>query len=155
MFARIVTLLLGLLGSILGLVLIGFGLVGAIGGARTAEQFIGSASAFPFGVLLLELGLAAAWFAWLRARGMTARPLTLPAWWACAATFLVAVLLAWGALRLGWWWVFLPLATVATFAPIVATGRLGLPRGEGRPSWGRILPAFAWGALVTPVVAIT
>lgn len=155
MFARIVTLLLGLFGSLLGLALIGFGLVGALGGARTAEQFIGSASAFPLGVLLLELGLAAAWFAWLRARGLTARSLTLPPWWACAAAFLIAVLLGWGALRLGWWWAFLPVATVATFAPIVATGRLGLPWGEGRPSWGRVLPAFAWGALVTPVVAIT
>ena len=155
MFARIVTSLLGLLGSILGLVLIGFGLVGAIGGTRTAEQFIGSASAFPFGVLLLELSLAAAWFAWLRARRMTARPLNLPPWWACAATFLLAVLLGWGALRLGWWWAFLPVATVATFAPIIATGRLGLPWGDGRPSWGRVLPAFAWGALVTPVLAIT
>jgi len=155
MFARIVALSLGLIGSIFGLVLIGFGFIGAIGGARTAEQFIGSASAFPLGVLLLELGLASAWFAWLRARGMTARSMTLPPWWACAATFLIAVLLGWGALRLGWWWAFLPVATVATFAPIVATGRLGLPWGDGRPSWDRILPAFAWGALVTPVVAIT
>jgi RsiW-degrading membrane proteinase PrsW (M82 family) len=155
MFARIVTLLFGLLGTLLGLLLIGFGLFGAIGGGRTAEQFIGSASSFPLGVLLLELGLASAWFAWLRARGMTTRSLTLPPWWACAAAFLIAVLLGWGALRLGWWWAFLPVATVATFAPIVATGRLGLPWGDGRPSWGRILPAFAWGALVTPLVAIT
>lgn len=155
MFARIVTLLLGLLGSLLGLVLIGFGLIGAIGGARNAEQFIGSASTFPLGVLLLELGLAAAWFAWLRARGMTARALTLPPWWACAAAFLVAVLLGWWTLRLGWWWAFLPVATLAIFAPIVATGRLGLPWGDSRPSWGRVLPAFAWGALVTPALAIT
>lgn len=154
MVARIGTLLLGALGALLGLVLVGVGLVGAIGGTRSAEQFIGSASAFPLGILLLELGLAAAWFAWLRARGMTARPLTLPPWWACAVAFLLAVLVGWGALRVGWWWAFLIAATVATFAPVVATGRLGLPWGAGRPGWGRVLPAFAWGALVTPVVAI-
>lgn len=155
MVARIGTLLLGFLGAALGLALLGVGLVGAIGGDRSAEQFIGSASAFPFGILLLELGLAAAWFAWLRARGLTARPLNLPPWWACALVFLLAVLAGWGALRLDWWWAFLIVATIATFAPVVATGRLGLPWGEGRPGWGRILPAFAWGALVAPLAAIT
>lgn len=155
MVTRFAALLFGLLGAIAGLALVGVGLIGAIGGSRSSEQFIGSASAFPFGVLLLELGLASAWFAWLRSRGMTARPLTLPPWWACALAFLIAVLAAWGALRAGWWWVFLIAATVATFAPIAATGRLGLPWGEGRPGWGRVLPAFAWGALVAPLLAIT
>ena len=74
---------------------------------------------------------------------------------AAAIAFGLAVFAGWGLLRLGWWWVFLPFATLATFAPVVATGRLGLPWGAGRPDWGRVLPAFAWGAIVTPIVAIT
>ncbi len=153
MAARIFTLLFGGLGALVGLVLVGVALAGAVSGNQSLDRFIGVTSAFPLGVLLLELGLAACWIAWLQAKGLVSRAVSLPPWWLSAAIFLLAVLAGWGALKVGWWWAFVFVATIAVFAPIVATGRLGLPR-EQRPGWSRIVPAFAWGALVTPVIAI-
>ena len=35
-----------------------------------------------------------------------------------------------------------------------AAGRLGLPSSGVRPPWAPLLAAFAWGALITPVLAI-
>jgi RsiW-degrading membrane proteinase PrsW (M82 family) len=154
MFARIVALLLGIVGTVLGLLLIGVGLFGAIGGDKTPEAFLTSVSAASSGVLLLELGLAAAWLGWQASRGGAAGPVALPPWWASALAFAVAVVAGWGALKLGWWWLFLPFATLAVFAPVAMTGRFGLPAGGARPSVARLLPAFAWGAIVTPLLAI-
>lgn len=148
---RVVALLFAFLGVLAGLLLSGFGLIGAIGGTHSAEQFIGSTALFPLGIMLLELGLVVAWLAW---RG-TASPLVkLPPWWVAAIVFLVAVLAGWGALHSGLWWLFLPFATVAVSAPVAAVGRLGLPWSGARPTVRRLLPPFAWGALVTPLVAI-
>src|SRR5262249_31441999 len=101
--ARVVALLLGIVGTSLGLLLVGVGLAGAIGGDKTPEAFLTSASAAPGGVLLLELGLAAALLGWLAGRGVAARPVALPPWWASALAFAVAVGAGWGALQLGQW----------------------------------------------------
>jgi hypothetical protein len=152
--ARIVAFLFGIVGTILGLLLVGVGLVNAIGGGKTPEAFLASASAVPLGVLLLGLGLATVWLGWRAARGRAALAATLPPWWASALAFVVAVGGGWGALRLGQWWLFLPFATLAVFAPVAVTGRLGLPQGGERPGWTRLLPAFAWGAIATPLLAI-
>ncbi len=152
--ARIGALLLGIAGTLAGLLLIGVGLLNAIAGQRTPTQFMLVATTLPLGVLLLELGLAAAWLTRQVGRGQAGRPATLPPWWLIALIFILVVGAGAGALALDQWWLFLPFATLAIFAPIVGAGRLGLPYDGERPGWARLLPAFAWGALVTPLLAI-
>jgi hypothetical protein len=152
--ARIVALLLGIVGTGLGLLLLGVGLFSAIGGDKTPEAFLTSVSAAPSGVLLLALGLTAAWLGWRAARGWVAGPVVLPPWWVSALAFAVAVGAGWSALQRDWWWLFLPFGTLAVFAPVAMTGRFGLPSGGARPGVARLLPAFAWGAIVTPLLAI-
>lgn len=139
--------------SLAGLAAIAAGLVGAFGGATREGRFLTGAVAIPFGFMLLELGLGGGWLA-ARARRGAAAPATLPPWWGSALAFAAAVLGGWLALRFGQWWAFFPLATVAVFAPVAAAGRLGLPGRGLRPGWGRLIAAFAWGALVTPALAI-
>ena len=152
---RIGAFFLGLLLALAGLACIALGLVGAYGDGERATRFLAGTAAIPFGIMLLELGLATVWFAGRARHGGVMHPANLPPWWASALLFAAAVLGGWLALRFEQWWLFFPLATVAVFAPIAATGRLGLPRVGARPSWARLLVAFGWGALVTPVLAVT
>jgi RsiW-degrading membrane proteinase PrsW (M82 family) len=150
---RIGTILLGILLALGGLAAAGFGLIGAFGDGEEAERFLAGTTAIPFGIMLLELGLAAVWLSF-RARRGGERPALLPPWWASALAFVLAVGGGYLALRFDQWWAFFPLATVAVFAPIAAAGRLGLPASGVRPPWAPLLAAFAWGALVTPALAI-
>lgn len=152
---RIVALLCAFLSVAGGLALIAVGLFGAIGGGRASEQFLGSVIPFSLGLLLLELGLAIAWVTWLAARGAAQPAVKLPPWWIAGIAYVVAVAVGIGLLQLGWWWLFLPCAAIAVTAPIVVVGRLGSPPSGAILSWRRLLPAFAWGALVTPILAIT
>ncbi len=152
---RIVALLCAFLSVASGLVLIAVGLFGAIGGGRAPEQFLASVIPFLLGLLFLELGLAVAWVTWLAARGAAQPAVKLPPWWISALAYIVAVAVGVGLLQLGWWWLFLPFAAIAVTAPIVVVERLGSPPSGATPSWRRLLPAFAWGALVTPILALT
>ncbi len=152
---RFGSIFLGLLITLGGLACIVIGLVGAYGDAARATRFLAGTAAIPFGIMLLEIGLAAIWFASRNRHGGVMHPANLPPWWVSALLFAASVLGGWLALRFEQWWLFFPLATVAVFAPIAAAGRLGMPQTGVRPSWSRLLVAFAWGALVTPVLAIT
>lgn len=147
-------LLLGLLLALGGLAAAGFGLVGALGEGPDETRFMAGTAGIPFGIMLLEVGLATIWLTIRGLRGQQGRAATLPPWWACALIFGLAVGGGFWALREDIWWLFLPLATVVVFAPVAAAGRLGLPSAGVRPGWGRLLGAFCWGALVTPVLAI-
>jgi RsiW-degrading membrane proteinase PrsW (M82 family) len=154
MARRVTTLIVGLLAALAGVALVVVGLVGAHGQGRESERFLTGAAAIPSGVLLLEIGLAAAWLAWLALRGRAGGPAMLPPWWASALVFLLAVGAGWLALHAGYWWIFFPFGTLAVFAPVALVGRLGLPPRGARPGWPRVLPAFAWGAIVAPLLAI-
>jgi RsiW-degrading membrane proteinase PrsW (M82 family) len=151
---RIGGIILGLLLAIVGLVSAGFGLFYAFGEGKPEDRFLAGATAIPYGILLLELGLAAIWLTVRTPRGEGDRAVTLPPWWASALVFAVAIIGGVLALKFDQWWLFFPLTTVAVFAPIVAAGRLGLPWVGWRPSWGRLLAAFAWGAVVAPILAL-
>lgn len=151
---RIVALLCAFLSVAGGLALIALGLVGAIGGGRAPEQFLGSAVPFSLGLLLLELGLVVGWVTWLAARGATQPAVKMPPWWIPAIAYVVAVASGVGLLHLGWWWLFLPFGAIAVTAPLAVVGRLGLSPSGTPLTWRRLLPAFAWGALVTPLLAI-
>ena len=148
-------ILLGLIFTLGGLALAGLGLLGAFGDGLPEERFLAGTAAIPFGIMLFEVGLAAIWLTIRAMRGGAERPVSLPPWWASALIFAVAVSGGAAAVYFELWWLFFPLATVAVFAPIAAAGRLGLPSSEARPGWGRLLAAFCWGALVTPVLAIS
>jgi hypothetical protein len=152
---RIVALLCAFLSVACGLSLIAVGLFTAIGGGRAQEQFLTSVIAFLLGLLLLELGLAVAWVTWLAARGAEQPTVKLPPWWISVIAYVVAVAAGAGLLHVGVWWLFLPFAAIAVTAPLVVVGRLGSPRSGPIPTLRRLLPAFAWGSLVTPLVAIT
>lgn len=147
--------LLGLLLALGGVASAGFGLVSAFGDGDRETRFLAGTAAIPFGLMLLELGLAATWLAIRARRDDASRPVALPPWWASALIFAGAVGGGVVALRFDLWWLFFPLATVAVFAPVAAAGRLGLPSSGARPGWGRLIGAFCWGAFVTPVLAIT
>jgi len=151
---RIVALLCAFLSAAGGLALIAVGLFGAIGGGRASEQFLGSVVPFSLGLLLLELGLAVGWVTWLAARGAAQPAVKLPPWWISAIAYVVAVALGVGLLHIGWWWLFLPFGAIAVTAPIVVVGRLGSPPFSTTLTWRRLLPAFVWGALITPILAI-
>ena len=151
---RIVALLCAFLSSASGLALIAVGLFSAIGGGRASAQFLASVVPFSLGLLLLEVGLAVGWVTWLAARGAAQPAAKLPPWWASAIAYAIAVAVGAGLLHLGLWWLFLPCAAIAVTAPIVVVGRLGSPPSGTPLSWRRLLPAFVWGALVTPLLAI-
>src|SRR5918998_2979270 len=152
MTRRIVGIVLGVLGAALGLVTAG-GAAWLVAAGRGDEgsRFLSGAALIPSGVLLLGLGGAAIWLA-LRL-GRPSRPMSLPPWWLSAGLFLAAVGGGWALLRAGQWGLFFPLATLAAFVPAAVAGRLALPRSGPRPPWRRVLPAFAWGALVAPLLA--
>ena len=152
---RIVALLCAFLGVAGGFALIAAGLFSAIGGGRASEQFLSSVVPFSLGLLLLELGLAVGWVTWLAARGAAPPTVKLPPWWIPASAYVVAVAVGAGLLRVGVWWLFLPFAAIAVTAPLVVVGRLGAPPSGTTLTWRRVLPAFVWGALVTPILAIT
>ena len=151
---RIVALLCVSLSALSGLALIAVGLFGAIGGGRAPEQFLASTVPFSLGLLLLELGLAIGWVTWLATRGAAQPVVKLPPWWVAGIAYLVAVAVGIGLLHIGWWWLFLPFGAIAVTAPLVIVGRLGSPPAGTGLTWRRLLPAFAWGALVTPILAI-
>lgn len=151
---RIAAIGLGFLATMGGLALIIAGLLGANGGGTAAGRFLAGTAALPLGLLILELGLAACWLTWQGTRGLPGRVVALPPWWAAALVFALAVGVGWAAIRGEQWWLFYPFAALAVFMPVAATGRLGLPAGGTRPDWRRILPAFAWGALAAPILAI-
>jgi hypothetical protein len=151
---RIGALILGSLAAIIGLASVATGLARAFVVGPPGDHFVIGATAIPYGILLFELGLALVWFIGRRGQGDSERAATLPPWWASALIFVAAVGGGWLALRFDQWWAFFPLATVAVFVPIAAAGRLGLPRVGWRPGWGRLLAAFAWGAIITPLLAI-
>lgn len=152
---RIAALLCAFLSVASGLALIAVGVFGAIGGGRASEQFLRSVVPFSLGLLLLELGLAIGWVTWLAARGAAQPAVKLPRWWLPVIAYVAAVAIGIGLLQLGWWWLFLPCAAIAVTAPLAVVGRLGLPSSGTTLTWRRLLPAFAWGALVTPLLAIT
>ncbi len=154
MATRIIALILGILAALGGLATAALGAVGAIASDREADRFTLGASLIPSGVLVLAIGAALAWLAARAMQGQESRPVALPPWWASLALVGVALGAGWAALWADLWWLFFPLATVAVLAPIAAVGALALPRRAPRPSWRRIVPAFAWGALVTPILAI-
>lgn len=147
-------LLLAIAATGAGLVLTGAGVSGVGGAGERADRFGTGAALVPTGALLLGLGLAAGWLSFGAARGRPARPVALPSWWLCAAVFAAAAGAGHMALRADRLGLFLPCAVVATLAPVAAAGRLGLPGGAGRPSWRRVLPAFAWGATGALAVAL-
>jgi len=146
-------ILLGVLLAVVGLVSAGFGLFNALGDGEAETRFLTGATAIPFGIMLLELGLAAAWLT-MRGTRDSDQGAMLPPWWASAIAFVAAVILGALALHFDQWWAFFPLTTVAVFMPLAAAGRLGLPRIGWRPGWSRLLAAFAWGAIATPILAI-
>ena len=125
-------ILLGVLLAVVGLVSAGFGLFNALGDGEAETRFLTGATAIPFGIMLLELGLAAAWLT-MRGTRDDDRGAMLPPWWASALVFAVAVASGWAALYFDQWWAFFPLTTVAVFVPLAAAGRLGLPRIGWRP----------------------
>ena len=152
MARRIVGIVLGVLGVGLGLLTAGGAAwLVAAGRGDAGSRFLTGAALIPSGVLLLGLGAAAIWLA-VRL-GRPSRPMSLPPWWLSAGLFLAAVGGGWALLRAGQWGLFFPLATLAAFVPAAVAGRLALPRSGPRPPWRRVLPAFAWGALVAPLLA--
>ena len=161
--ARIVSIILGLAAVALGVATVGGAAWLLVAGASTLRdteegRFLVGTALIPSGLLLLAIGGAALWLAARAGPGRAARAVALPPWWLSAIVFGALVAAGWALLRAGQWWLFYPVAALAAFAPAAATGSLPLTRAAPpapRPSWRRILSAFAWGALVTPVVAIT
>ncbi|HEX5502160.1 MAG TPA: PrsW family glutamic-type intramembrane protease [Thermomicrobiales bacterium] len=149
---------LGALGAGLGLAALGGGVAATArapaGATGVAARFVVGAGLVPFGVLLLALGGGALWLAVAAGRGRPARPALLAPWWAALAVFVAALGAGWALLRAGQWWPFLPCAALVAFGPPAVVAGVAFPRRALRPSWRRILPAFTWGALVTPVLAI-
>lgn len=154
MAARILAIVLGLLAALGGVATAGLGVAAAILSDSERDRFALGASLIPSGVLLLGVGVGLVWLAARALRGRAASPVGLPPWWFSAAVTPIAIGVGWAALEQEWWWLFFPFATLAVFAPVALIGWLGLPRRGPRPTWRRILPAFAWGALVAPTLAI-
>lgn len=156
--ARASALVFSLICTMLGLALSGSSAVALarVSGepSLNSGRFLLGAGVIPLGVILVLLGGAAFWLA-LQARvtGL-ARAVVLPPVWVSAPVFLGLVGTGWALLRAGRWGVFLVVATLAALAPPLLAGRLGLPVAAARPSWRRIVPAFAWGFIVTPLLAL-
>lgn len=150
--------LLGALGAAAGLAMLGGGVAATarapVGANGVAERFVVGAGLVPLGVLLLALGGAALALAVAAGQGRPARPAPLVPWWAALAIFVAALGAGWALLRADQWWPFLPFAALVAFAPPAVIAGVAFPRRALRPSWRRLLPAFAWGALVTPALAV-